>query len=1132
MDAKVNRLAQKAAEKAKTGPVSAPQASFLTSGLPDVGEGSASSTPSQTQPETDKSPDESKPIDPTVDNIEVADMDIEDDSDDEKSDTSEEASAEDPKSSTDQTSNSTESPDSQPAQSTPQELENTPVISAAVSTAPAQPLVPSVRAMMPVQGSLLPGQPPIVTPQPAVGMVIRPFMGVQGFSGPAPRFRPAGPPMQPVPGVVRNPLLQPSGTLPGHGQMPNQGQPFPQIPRPAGLRPTANVPIPRGMGTIQTFPLGTGFVRSQVPLPVAATTVPGPVQMTPNAVPTSKPSQDSGTLLQGVVNVGSPDSEASAPSPVGSPELHLEEGDETPETTPAPLGNVDVNDKTGFETNESFLENPVKNPTTSLGIGLSGTLTVAKPFSGPPSSSNSTPSTPDQFGGQLQDASLAQKENEQKVTAVDILAQLLSRGRKLKETTDQGTSHSTPMSVNQPAPVAAPEAPKENSGKPQSKPLLSLIDSLFPKLSDSIKTLKEKEKVGSSSEAQSQPPNMQIGNTPSSLPARPLPSEAQFQGPSGVLREPPFQQTGLRSILKKGPKKDQEMLEFESNHADVQGVHNQGPREAPLSSNFSEEIPTGMPVQTRPEFRDDAQSGLRHGHDLRVQQSNRLGPKQDAPLPSPTSHVAQPGAQFHTPPVRGTFPQFSNERPFERPPEMLPHGPTPFGRRGSFHGPRGPPFDQSRGSTGPPFVEGPPDMHGPPHMHLPRGRPFERHPEGPADMPARVPTDHLQHGRPPRGPPDMHEQVSPHGPPLIHPPRGPPLERHLEGPQDIPRREPTDQPPHVKSPRGAPDIHEQIPPHGPPHFHLPRGPPFERHPEGPPDIPGRLHTDQTPHGNSPRGPPDMHEQVPSRRPPHASSPRGPPGDMSEKLLPVQSSRGHSPGEPLKDGPPRKISDTSHVQSTEDPVPSLGGPSKPSDALVEEKRATSNEEGTYVNGPPAFRRPSREGPPHVPHEQVPGNNGPPPHRASFPGVMDNLERRREFEHWEDSRREPYRDHARGPWDVPYDRPGLPPPDWRAPPVSPSGDSNRADFREEDPSMWTSFESPGKPPGRRMDFPNRTHEGFREGPADFDRFRDYGPPGRRRHSVGDFEGDWMRYPGPLKRPGPPPVPFPGPSKRPYY
>ncbi|KAJ7365882.1 Regulation of nuclear pre-mRNA domain-containing protein 2 [Desmophyllum pertusum] len=544
VDSKVNRLAQKEAEKAKTGPVSAPQASFLTSGLPDVAEGSAPSTPTQAQQNNNKSPEEDKPIDPTVDNIEVADMDIEDDSDSEKSDTSEEASVEDPKSSNDQTPNSTESSDSQPGQSTTQELEITPVISPVASVAPARPLTSNIGTMMPLRGSMLPNQPRIGPPRPPVGVIIRPFMGVQGVRFPAhtPQFRPGVRPIQPHPGMAQNQLLRPSGIVPGPGQIPRQGQPFSQMQRPTGLLPNANAHLPGSMGMMQPFPLGSGFVHSQAPLPLAVTTVSAPVQVITNSVPRRETSQDNGRGR----DVGSPDSETSAPSPVGSPELNLVEGDETPETTPAPLGDVDVNDNTGFQTNKSFFENPVKSPTTSLGLGFSGAPSVAKTFvptvvSESPSSSNSTPSTSDQLGGQ--DAALAKKDNGQKVSAVDILAQLLSRGRKMQQPndTDAHSASITPP-VAAPIAVAVPVATQENSDEPQSKPLLSLIDSLFPKLSDSIKTLKEKEKAGNS-------PNPPVVNIPTSLPARPLPSEGQFQHPSNIGREQPqFQQTGLRSI--------------------------------------------------------------------------------------------------------------------------------------------------------------------------------------------------------------------------------------------------------------------------------------------------------------------------------------------------------------------------------------------------------------------------------------------------------------------------------------------------------------------------------------------------------------------------------------------------------
>ena len=190
----------------------------------------------------------------------------------------------------------------------------------------------------------------------------------------------------------------------------------------------------------------------------------------------------------------------------------------------------------------------------------------------------------------------------------------------------------------------------------------------------------------------------------------------------------------------------------------------------------------------------------------------------------------------------------------------------------------------------------------------------------------------------------------------------------------------------------------------------------------------------------------------------------------------------------------------------------------------------------MDGPPGMRRLSAEnaarGLHRQPsHEKIPRSDGPPPHRASFPGAMEDPERRREFEPWEEYRRERYRDRPRGPWDFPHDHPGHPSSEWRGPPVLHRGDPNGGDFREDDPSMWTSFDTPENIP-RQFDFPSRTRERFREGPPDFDRFRGYGPPERRRHSMGDFEGDWVRYPGPLKRPGPPPVPFPGPSKRPYF
>ena len=960
----MNRLAQKEAEKAKTGPVSAPQASFLTSGLPDVAEGSAPSTPTQAQ---QASSDEVKAVDPTVDNIEVADMDIEDDSDSEKSETSEEASAEDPKSSNDQTPNSTASSDSQPTQSATQELDITPVISPVPSVAPAQPLTPKLGTMIPMQGSILPSQHQIVPPRPPVGMVTHPFVGVQGvrFPAHAPQFRPGVPPIQPLPRMAQNQLLQPSGTLPGPGQITGQGQPFSQIPRPAGLLPNSNAPLAGGMGTLQPFPLGNGFVHSQAPLPVAATTVPAPVQVITNSATVPDIMKDTGSRPQVALDVGSPDSESSAPSPVGSPELHLAEGDETPETTPAPLGDVNVNDNTGFETNKSFFENPVQNPASSLGTGFSGTQSVSKTSSGSPSSSSSTPSIPDQAAGQ--DTAMVKKDNGQKVSAVDILAQLLSRGRKMQQPNDADT-RSVPITTSIPSSIAAPVAPQQNPDKPQSKPLLSLIDSLFPKLSDSIKTLKEKEKVVNS--PQFNPP---VVNIASSLPAQPLPSESHFPHPSNVSSEQrDFPQTGLKSILKRGPKSDDGVLapgqasqafrpsdgafaRHSMNHAAVTDVPLQGPVRMDPTSIFPEQIHMGRPVENE---RNDTGSGPRHNQ----QQGNRINVSDDTPVATPPSPLPRPGAHFQSP-VRGGSPRFPQERPFDRPLDMSPRGMPPFGPRLPFQDAHGPHFQQSRDNA------------------------------------------------------------------------GPPVERR----------------------------------------------------EGPPDLPGRI-------------------------------------------PPEQPSCGHSPGGAFRDGPLRRPPDTSNVHPEHHYIEKTA-PTNPPDMPSEDVHAGKprNNEEAFVDGPPGIKRPPIEGAPihrpdprQSPHEQFPRADGPPPHRASYPGMMDDVQQRREFERWEEHRREPLFDHRRGPWDFPHDHPVPPPPNWRGPPVSPRGDPKRPDFREDDPSMWTSFESPGRSP--------RTYEGFREGPPEFDRFHGYGPPGRRRHSVGDFDSERMHFP--LKRPGPPPVPFPGPAKRPYY
>lgn len=1010
VDAKVNRLAQKAAEKAKTGPVSAPQASFLTSGLPDVVAESASSSPCQGVVETDNSPEEEKAIDPTVDNIEVADMDIEDDSDNEKSETSEEASADDPKESNDQTPQSTESSDSQLPNSTSNELDNSSVTSPSSSATPAQPLAPTVGPIMPVQGSLLSSQPPLVSPQP--GMVIRPFIGVQRFPSHAPQFTASVPQVQPTPGMAQNPLIQPTGTLAGHGQA------FQQIP--AGLIPNASAQIPTGMSTVQPFQLGSGFVASQARLPVAATTVPVPVQVTGNAVSMNEVSRVVEGASEAVLHVGSPDSEASAPSPVGSPELHLGEGDETPETTPAPLGDVDVKEKSEFETNQSFFDSPVKSSTMNPGTGYK-VSSAPKTFTGPPLSSSGMTSSAEQVGRPQQDDASVKKDSGQKVSAVDILAQLLSRGRKLQETGSQG-SDLPPTPENRPfiTPVVAPEKPKENSGNPTSKPLLTLIDTLFPKLSDSIKTLKEKEKSVNPSETQCHPSNLSDGETPSScLPALPLSCESQ-DGAS----KPPSQQSQLEG---KGSNEDQRMMKYNVNHADVDERY----RDPGRPSLSSDEMPTTVPEDRISEFKDDARSdGISQEREY---QSSQLEFNDVTSLPSPKG---PPGNQFGGPPFRGASPRFPHEMPFKRVSDFPTHGGPVFEQRAPVPRPRGPSFNQYRGNTGRPFGDGPPIQRGPSHLHSSRGPRFERVP-----------------------------------------------------------RDPT-------------DVNEQVLPYGPSNIHSSGVPSYERRHEGQTDQPGKTH-------DSPKGPPAMSNQtVPNQHgPPYLSSPRGFRGDLKPEIVPDRSAIKNSPGGPLKDGPILGPSKISPGQALVDAVPPLDDPK-----IIQQD--------SHVNEPPGIRR----FPPESALQRPPESRrvGPPPHRASYPVVRDDDERRRQFDHWEDSQREGYREHPRAPWDVSVDRPGPPRPHWRGPP----GDPNRTDFLDDDPSMWTSFENTGKSPGRFIDFPNRTREGFREGPPGFDRYRDNGPPMRKRHSVGEFDDGWMHHPGPLKRPGPPPIPFSGPAKRPYY
>ena len=80
----------------------------------------------------------------------------------------------------------------------------------------------------------------------------------------------------------------------------------------------------------------------------------------------------------------------------------------------------------------------------------------------------------------------------------------------------------TPASETPPQAQSAAAIETQESGDNQKKPLLSLIDSLFPKLSDSLKTLKQKEQAAQVEEPSSfntPGPNREMKTTSSHVPS-------------------------------------------------------------------------------------------------------------------------------------------------------------------------------------------------------------------------------------------------------------------------------------------------------------------------------------------------------------------------------------------------------------------------------------------------------------------------------------------------------------------------------------------------------------------------------------------------------------------------------------
>ena len=1165
---------QKEAEKAKTGPVSAPQASFLTSGLPDVAEGSAPSTPTQVK-EEQQDMEEAKPADPTVDNTEVADMEIEDDSDGEKSETSEEAGSE-TKGSNNQTPTSSESSESQQVPPISKQVEVSAVVTTVTTMEAAQ--TPSL-TMPQAQGRSLQPQQPIGTHQPPVGLVVSPYVGLQGVQFPAHplQFRPSMPLMQSAPSSVRNTILPPSQHLPGPGEVsshsPNvsqiDGKPVPIVPM-AGVSevlPSASVQPPGSLGMLQTTLGSTSFGSGQAPLPVALVSLPPSVQTQTSTALTNQQSNTLVKRLQEQTDIGSPDSETSAPSPVGSPELHLDEGDETPETTPAPLGDVGISSNIGFQTNKSFFEHPLPSNLTigadthSALIGYSGPASGSMASSGTPPLQDSAPVAFDQLGEHQEQAAQPKKENGQNVSAVDILAQLLSRGRQLQQASDvvapvQSMPVTTPVSVA--VTVSSPLPVKEPTSAPQSKPLLSLIDSLFPKLSDSIKTLKEKERASGSQDHQAYPvTEARIG--PSSGPAKPLPSKGHLQQhsqgpfikeqPTPQQTEPDLQRPNQSTHTPGESIIPTDITRPSANNHNQPVTSVQVPVEAGLSPRLPVERPVERPLDVHIEPSDSPRCGPLSNQDMHhpLQQVHQTGPS-DMSARTFLNHCDAPVRQHIQGPSQGHSPVFPLERPMGRSPDLPPRAVQPFGPRLGFSAPCGPHFNTAVGSTVPgrfpPFEvpgKGSPDiraqgpsprgtlMEGPPRVapdgsphdqgHSPRGSFIEGPPhrlaEVPPDIPGRFPLE-----CPLQGPTHSSRGSFPQGPPR----------RLGGGPPSMPRRVPSDVPPHCHSPR---DLFTDSPPYG-------------RLGEAPQDMGGRLSSEGPPPAHSPRG---VVLDGPSQR-----QGEGPP-EMPGKLLSEDPQQSHPFRGPLVAGPPRRpLENPNCLQEQHLPIEGqaqpVSGTTNPG-TLVPEGRCPSDPHNEDVSncapiileeGRPDIRRPFNEaGPPRNPNLSCPRllppphprDDAPQIHHGPHPGVIDGQDHRREFEHRDDIRMDQFGNRGRGPWDLPRDRPGPKSsvhPDRRGPRVSPRMPPKRVDFRDDDPSMWTSFESPGRSPGRHGDFANTMHESYWEGPSDGNRFHEFGPPQRRRHP---FENERMRFPGPpMKRPGPPPVSFSGPPKRPFY
>lgn len=468
VDNKVAKIINAEAQKKKMGPIHTPQASFLMSGLPDI------------VGDTDEKNIEK--ADPTVDNTEVADMDIEDDGDSENNDESSQSPTD---------STSTPLSDIKTTEASTTIVETTPTMAAPQATTTSLSVPSSVTttftgstsvASMPVQMTAV--HPQMMMQQPMQFIHGQPGMPMIPVGMPGSGQFISIPSQYPQPMVPYGMGMHSIGSFPGQPQLtslPLPGQaPFPGVVPNLPQQMPGNVPVSQmavGNNTLTptinppslTSHLGTpGSSTSVVPLPQPAPTTSTNSETSPTQS-VSKPLQSRKTTTIDSPprkTIGSPGSEMSAPSPVGSPELELG-GDETPETaSPQRVDDVKI---IGF---------PAMSGQQSDQGELRGTSEEASA----PSTGSASPSR----AGEL----------SKPVSAVNILAQLISRGRQLKGQTpdiESASEASTPK--EELPPTTQPQ---------QEKPLFSLIDSLFPKLTDSLKTIREREKDNETSTSTSE----------------------------------------------------------------------------------------------------------------------------------------------------------------------------------------------------------------------------------------------------------------------------------------------------------------------------------------------------------------------------------------------------------------------------------------------------------------------------------------------------------------------------------------------------------------------------------------------------------------------------------------------------